>query len=89
MNDFTCATNTISENKNVHVNVFPNPTTDVLYIGDGNTMYDQIITSDVQGKEIMNENNTSNISTASLRNGMYFLKAVKGNQMVSSSFVKE
>lgn len=88
MNDLECESGVIENNKYV-VKIFPNPASDVLYIGDGNTVYDKIIISDVQGKEILSENNASNISISSLNNGMYFLNAVKDNQVVASPFVKK
>jgi len=88
-NDLGC-TSAIDESEYTKVNVFPNPVSDVLYIGnDAAVIYDKIYVYDTQGRELIRSNNVSNISTLSLKNGLYFLKALKGNQMMATSFVKE
>lgn len=89
MNDLTCATNSITENNSLNIKVYPNPTTDLLYLGDGTTIYDNILVSDVQGKEIMNIKNVSTISVNHLKSGLYFLKVAKANEGFVGSFVKE
>ncbi|WP_417856085.1 M43 family zinc metalloprotease [Xanthomarina gelatinilytica] len=76
------------------ISIYPNPTTNVLYIKNTNSnvpdsyavynMLGQVVLS----KHIANEADLS-INTSSLSNGMYFIKIAKESSQVSLPFIKK
>ncbi len=70
------------------LNIYPNPANDVLNIETA-TPLSIVQVFDVQGREILTSKNTQNISTASFKSGLYFIKAFdEKGRFVTKSFVK-
>lgn len=72
------------------LNLFPNPTSGILYIGDLTEFTTpSFIIYDIQGKKVLNSTLTSNfINVANLANGNYILKLYEGNFSKTQRFVK-
>jgi len=64
-----------------HLNIYPNPTTDIVYIESENEKISEIEIYDVSGKLIFKKSNTSSINLEALQNGIYtfLIKTEKGN----------
>lgn len=89
LNDLSC-TSSIKENEIGRLDVFPNPTQDVLYLSaDASQPFDLIQLLDMQGKEIYAEKYNTKVNVSSLKKGMYVVKATRNNQVFVSRFVKE
>ncbi|WP_417888587.1 M43 family zinc metalloprotease [Xanthomarina gelatinilytica] len=76
------------------ISIYPNPTTNVLYIKNTNsnvpdsyTVYN-MLGQVVLSKNIANESDLS-VNTTSLSNGMYFIKIAKDSSQVSLPFIKK
>ena len=71
--------------------VTPNPVKDILYVQSANNAkIQQAIIVDAQGKLVMsiNELQNNSITTASLQNGVYFIKAETENGTLTQKFIK-
>lgn len=91
MNDLNCAGNASVVNNDLpSLNVFPNPTTDVLFLGKnmGQT-YDEIRISDSQGRTVLTAQNQSQINVALLENGVYFIQTRVNGLPFTASFIKQ
>ncbi len=93
--EFLDTLNNESFNK-VNFSIFPNPVTEIVKLKFNKSINDQISVSiyNIQGKLILNskktlQNNTIQLSTSSLKSGMYFLKVNDGvNEVTQKLIVK-
>lgn len=72
-----------------NLHVYPNPTSDVLYIDNANGQY---LLSDVMGRKVIDINANGNfgqirVDVSGLPEGIYILQEMKNNQIVSSAKV--
>ncbi len=81
----------IPENLNQTINIFPNPTNDILSINSSQQL-DKIIITDLLGKEIFQiipNSNVTNIQMLGYESGLYFVKLyLNGNVNVKKILVK-
>ena len=76
------------------VRIYPNPTSNTLYIESADATIDHIVVLDMSGKEILRQdifNNRGEINVSSLPNGIYLVKTIcKGgcqiNKFIKSDF---
>ena len=87
---FTTTLNNTNFEK-IELALYPNPTSDVLYIETPQTTINTVEIFDVQGKSIKQTSitHTNNINVIDLANGMYFIKIATANGQVTRKFVKK
>ena len=75
----------------VELNIYPNPTSNLLHIEASQTDISRVEIFDVQGKRVMQVSpaNLSEIDVSQLTNGMYFLKLSTSNGELTRKFVKK
>lgn len=76
---------------NFAVTVFPNPTTDFVYIqNSSNTEIDNVLVIDITGKTVLQqEGNGATLNIEKLSAGIYILQASSGNEKYQTKFIKE
>jgi hypothetical protein len=76
---------------NRKIKLFPNPATTILTVeSDANLVFDKIIVTDLTGKKVLVQEQSSNqITVGQLSSGMYLLQAFSGEKQFLSKFVKE
>ena len=77
----------ILENKNSVISVYPNPTSNFVYLSSNQAS--RIIVLDVNGKEVLNFNtNSSQIDLSSLTQGIYFLQVLNNEEIKTAKIIK-
>jgi uncharacterized delta-60 repeat protein len=82
----------VAEQNDTHSKMilYPNPIQDVLYIqNEPNTEIIKITVTDLTGKIVLEQNNSSRIDVQHLTKGMYFLQAFSSKEKSTTKFVKE
>ncbi|MCD6555941.1 MAG: T9SS type A sorting domain-containing protein, partial [Bacteroidales bacterium] len=76
-------------NNNSTFNIYPNPAYDKIHISDISS-FSEIILLDIQGKIIKEiaSSSINEINISSLKSGIYFIRAIKGNTISYKKFVK-
>ena len=78
----------VSLNQNNQLEAFPNPVQDVLNIRvSGNEKVSEIRLFDVNGRMVMNKKTsatTAQLNVASLNSGIYLIKVMSGDKVISS-----
>jgi uncharacterized delta-60 repeat protein len=70
--------------------LYPNPIQDVLNIqNESNTEINTITVTDLAGKKVLEQNNSSRVDVQHLAKGMYFLQAFSGKEKSTTKFIKE
>ena len=69
--------------------LYPNPVKDILYIDAKGVAINTILITDVTGKTIMSQNNTSQIELQQLPAGMYFVKIISRQNSYQDKFIKQ
>ncbi len=83
----TCPSLGIDDLNQLDISIYPNPTSDKLYI-DGLVVQDVIIYS-VLGKEVVKISNQNSIDVSSLSKGVYFIKVSDGINASIKKFIKD
>lgn len=73
------------------IKLFPNPAATVLKVHDAfNLGFDKIIVTDLTGKKVLEQEQSSNqINVENLAGGMYIIQVFSGKEMFTGKFVKE
>ena len=69
------------------LSVYPNPTSDIIYI-DGNYTQLKVIVYDILGKQLMNKSITNSIDISHLGNGVYILQLSDGVKLTTLRIIK-
>ena len=70
--------------------IYPNPTQDYLNIQNkSNKIIDKVIVTDLTGKKVLEQNNSSQLNVEKLAKGMYVLEVVVGENKETRKFIKE
>lgn len=78
----------LSDNQKMDISIYPNPTTDQLFV-TGSDQIDDISIYDLNGKQMIYTNNVNNtISLLSLEKGTYFVKVNYGGDTMIKKIVK-
>ncbi len=77
--------------EHVSLDVFPNPTTNLLNLQTvDNFFIDTVKVTDIAGKTVMSQSeNTNQIKTQDLSQGIYFLQATSKNKTYQTKFIKQ
>lgn len=75
------------------VQLFPNPTKDILTISVEDALFESIYVADILGRFVVNVNNTTGSNTfefdaSTLAQGQYFVVFKNGNNFFSKKFIK-
>jgi hypothetical protein len=76
-------------NTNNTISLYPNPAKEVLNISSSNNIT-KIEVYDMQGRNVVSNNNSTNVNIAAIGKGAYIVKVVQENgNIVSKQFIKE
>ena len=70
------------------LSVYPNPTSDIVYI-DGNYTQLKVIVYDILGKQLMNKSITNSMDISHLGNGVYILQLSDGAKLTTQRIIKK
>lgn len=85
----TLSNDSFENNDTNKLTLFPNPTNNILKL-NYNSFIDKVIISDLLGKVILVETNTTNeINVESLSKGIYIVEVISGKDTFFSKFIKE
>lgn len=82
----------VAEQNDTHSKMilYPNPIQDVLYIqNESNAKINKITVTDLTGKKVLEQNNSSRIDVQHLKKGMYFIQTFSGKDICTTKFIKE
>jgi hypothetical protein len=82
-----CATAGVDDENLLAISVYPNPTSDMVYI-EGNYTQLQVVIYDILGKQVINKSITNSIDIKHLKNGVYILQLSDGLKVSSQRIVK-
>jgi surface protein len=82
-----CSTASIDDQNQLDISIYPNPTSDIVYI-DGNYTQLKVIIYNVLGKEILNKSITNSIDISHLDNGVYILQLSDGVKLITRKIIK-
>ena len=70
------------------VNIYPNPTTNYLFI-EGNENPISISIYNLLGVEVISTKNTDKVDVSELHSGMYFIEINNDNEVLTRKFIKQ
>jgi len=82
-----CSTAGVDDQNQLDILIYPNPTSDIVYI-DGNYTQLKVIIYNVLGKEILNKSITNSIDISHLDNGVYILQLSDGVKLSTRKIIK-
>jgi surface protein len=82
-----CSTASIDDQNQLDISIYPNPTSDMVYI-EGNYTQLKVIIYNVLGKEILNKSITNSIDISHLDNGVYILQLSDGVKLSTRKIIK-
>jgi len=84
--------NEISKLQNNSFKIYPNPTTDILYVNFTKQNFKQIYISDITGKilfELLEIQNKTSIDLSNFDNGIYFINIKTDNLILTRKIIKQ
>ena len=84
----TCPTASVDDQNQLDISIYPNPTSDIVYI-EGNYTQLKVIIYNVLGKEILNKSITNSIDISHLDNGVYILQLSDGAKLTTQRIIKK
>tara|TARA_B100000767_G_scaffold263627_1_gene277615 strand:- start:441 stop:1163 length:723 start_codon:yes stop_codon:yes gene_type:complete len=82
----TCPSLGLDEQNQLNISIYPNPTTDYLYIN--NSSVNNVFIYNIIGKEVIKANNQNRIDVSSFSDGVYFIKVSDGINSSTKKFIK-
>lgn len=82
-----CSTASVDNQNQLDISIYPNPTSDVVYI-DGNYTLLKAVVYDILGKQVMKESITNNIDISQLEKGVYILQLSDGAKLTTQRIMK-
>jgi hypothetical protein len=83
----TCPTAGVDDQNQLDISIYPNPTSDIVYV-EGNYTQLKVIIYNVLGKEILNKSITNSIDISHLDNGVYILQLSDGVKLTTQRIIK-
>jgi len=83
----TCPTASVDDQNQLDISIYPNPTSDIVYV-EGNYTQLKVVIYNVLGKEILNKSITNRIDISHLDNGVYILQLSDGAKVTTQRIVK-
>ena len=84
----TCPTASIDYQNQLDISVYPNPTSDIVYI-EGNYSQLKVVVYDILGKQVMNKPITNSIDISQLEKGVYILQLSDGAKLTTKRIIKK
>ena len=82
-----CATAGVDDQNQLDISIYPNPTSDIVYI-EGNYTQLKAVVYDILGKQVMNEPITNSIDISQLEKGVYILQLSDGAKLTTQRIIK-
>ena len=82
-----CATAGVDDQNQLDISIYPNPTSDIVYIG-GNYTQLKVVVYDILGKQVMNKPITNHIDISQLDKGVYILQLSDGVKLTTQRILK-
>jgi len=83
----TCPTASVDNQNQLDISIYPNPTSDIVYI-DGNYTKLKVVVYDILGKQVMNKSTTNTIDISHLEKGVYILQLSDGVKLSTIKIIK-
>jgi surface protein len=83
----TCPTASVDDQNQLDISIYPNPTSDMVYI-DGNYTQLKVVVYDILGKQVMNKSITNSIDISQLNKGVYILQLSDGAKLTTQRIIK-
>ena len=83
-----CSTASIDDQNQLDISIYPNPTSDIVYI-DGNYTQLKVVVYDILGKLVMKESITNSINISQLEKGVYILQLSDGAKVTTKRIIKK
>ena len=83
----SCPTASVDDQNQLDISIYPNPTSDIVYV-EGNYTQLKVIIYNVLGKEILNKSITNSIDISHLDNGVYILQLSDGVKLSTRKIIK-
>jgi surface protein len=83
----TCPTAGVDDQNQLDISIYPNPTSDMVFV-EGNYTQLKVIIYNVLGKEILNKSITNSIDISHLDNGVYILQLSDGVKLITRKIIK-
>jgi len=84
----TCPTASIDDQNQLDISIYPNPTSDIVFI-DGNYTQLKVVVYDILGKQVMKESITNSIDISQLEKGVYILQLSDGAKVTTQRIIKK
>jgi cyanophycinase-like exopeptidase len=85
-NPINCIATSLQKNNfNNSIEIFPNPANSIINLSE---TIENLIITDITGKQILQENNTKKVSIAELENGIYFIHLKSSTHYSIQKFIK-
>ena len=82
-----CATAGVDDQNKLDISIYPNPTSDIVYI-EGNYTQLKAVVYDILGKQVMNKPITNHIDISHLEKGVYMLHLSDGVKLTTQRILK-
>jgi surface protein len=82
-----CSTASIEDQTQLDISIYPNPTSDIVYI-DGNYTQLKVVIYNILGKEVINKSITNSIDISQLEKGVYILQLSDGAKLTTQRIIK-
>ena len=82
-----CASAGVGDQNQLDISIYPNPTSDMVYV-EGNYTQLKVIIYNVLGKEILNKSITNSFDISHLDNGVYILQLSDGVKLSTRKIIK-
>jgi hypothetical protein len=84
---YSCPTASVDDKNQLDISIYPNPTSDIVYI-DGNYTQLKVVVYDILGKQVINKSITNSIDISQLEKGVYILQLSDGVKLTTQRIIK-
>ena len=85
--ELECSTAGVDDLKQLDISIYPNPTSDIVYI-EGNYTNLNVVIYDILGKQLMKQSTTNSIDISQLEKGVYILILSDGTKLTTKRIIK-
>ena len=82
-----CATAGVDDQNQLDISIYPNPSSDIVYI-EGNYTQLKVVVYDILGKQLIKESITNHIDISQLEKGVYMLQLSDGVKLTTQRILK-
>ncbi len=83
----TCPSLGIDDLNQLDISIYPNPTSDTVYINSTSSQL-KVVVFDILGKQVINKPNTNSVDVSSFSKGVYYIKVSDGINSSTKKFIK-